>query len=174
MYSCKVLYKTTISLIKQIFTEITSLSPTGESIQQWPDVIQFSQIEGYSQLESGLTAAQSVGLRMDNLNIYGSGGVDLAKSTFAYDLEFSFLPPPQTQTIPINELYYNIPWPVQCSARFDSRVEQFCRPDFSRVREIFAQLGTNAARQQVEEEITEQIPQFLQEPARRILRNILN
>ena len=163
-----------ISLVKQIFTEITSLSPTGESIQQWPDVIRFSQIEGYSQLESGLTAEQSVGLRLDNLSIYGSGGVDLAKSTFGYDLEFSFLPPPQTQTIPINELYFNIPWPVQCSARFDSRVEQFCRPDFSRVREIFAQLGTNAARQQVEEEITEQIPQFLQEPARRILRNILN
>ena len=163
-----------ISLFKQIFTEITSLSPTGESIQQWPDVIQFNQIGGSVQLASGLIDEQEVELHFDNLNINGSGGVDLAGSTFDYDLEFSFLPPPQTQTIPINQLYYDIPWPVRCGARFDSGVDQYCRPDFSRVREIFAQLGTNAVRQQVEEEITEQIPQILQEPARRILRNILN
>ena len=163
-----------ISLIKQIFTEITSLSPTGESIQQWPDVIRFNQLGGYAQLESGLINDQGIQLRLDNLNILGSGGVDLARSSFDYDLEFSFLPPPQTQTIPINELFYDIPWPVQCNARFDSRVNQFCRPDFSRVREIFSQLSANTVRQRIEEEITEQLPQVLEEPARRILRNILN
>ena len=163
-----------ISLIKQLFTEIATLSPTGESIQQWPDVIRFSEVEGYVLLENGLSDGQEVNLHLDNLNLNGTGGINLGSNTFNYDLNFSFLPPPQTQTIPVNELYHNVSWPVQCGASFDSEISQYCRPDFTRVREIFAQLGANAVQQEIEEEINERVPQFLQEPARRILRNILN
>ena len=103
-----------ISLIKQLFTEIATLSPTGESIQQWPDVIRFSEVEGYVLLENGLSDGQEVNLHLDNLNLNGTGGINLGSNTFNYDLNFSFLPPPQTQTIPVNELYHNVSWPVQC------------------------------------------------------------
>ena len=138
-----------ISLIKQLFTEIATLSPTGESIQQWPDVIRFSEVEGYVLLENGLSDGQEVNLHLDNLNLNGTGGINLGSNTFNYDLNFSFLPPPQTQTIPVNELYHNVSWPVQCGASFDSEISQYCRPDFTRVREIFAQLGANAAQQEI-------------------------
>ena len=49
-----------ISLIKQIFTEIASLSPTGESIQQWPDIIQFNQLQGEVRFDGGLTDNQEI------------------------------------------------------------------------------------------------------------------
>ena len=163
-----------ISLIKQIFTEIASLSPTGESIQQWPDIIQFNQLQGEVRFDGGLTDNQEIQLSLDNLNIVSTGGVDLEQRRFDYEVGFSFLPPPKTQTIPINELYHNVIWPVRCNARFDSGADQYCRPDFSRIREIFLQLSANAVRQTIQEEITEQVPQFFQEPARRILREILN
>ena len=163
-----------ISLIKQIFTEIASLSPTGESIQQWPDIIQFNQLGGDVRFDGGLTDNQEIQLSLDNLNIVSTGGVDLEQRKFDYEVGFSFLPPPETQTIPINELYHNVIWPVRCNARFDSGTDQYCRPDFSRIREIFSQLSANVVRQTIEEEITEQVPQFFQEPARRILREILN
>ena len=162
-----------ISLIKQIFTEIASLSPSGESIQHWPDVIQFNQLQGDVRFDEGLTN-QEIELRLDNLNILSTGGIDMEQRAFDYDLEFSFLPPPETQTIPINELYHNIIWPVRCNARFDSSTDQYCRPDFSRIREIFSQLSTNSKRQNIEDKITEQVPQLLQEPARRILREVLD
>ena len=132
------------------------------------------RVEGYVLLENGLSDGQEVNLHLDNLNLNGTGGINLGSNTFNYDLNFSFLPPPQTQTIPVNELYHNVSWPVQCGASFDSEISQYCRPDFTRVREIFAQLGANAVQQEIEEEITERVPQFLQEPARRILRTILN
>ena len=163
-----------ISLIKQIFTEIASLSPTGESIQQWPDIIQFNRFQGEVRFDGGLTDDQEIELRLDNLNIVSAGGVDLEQRRFDYEVGFSFLPPPETQSIPINELYHNINWPVRCNAPFDSNTDQYCRPDFSRIREIFSQLTANAVRQTIEEEITEQVPQFFQKPARRILREILN
>ena len=163
-----------ISLIKQIFTEIASLSPTGESIQQWPDIIQFNQLQGEVRFDGGLTDNQEIELNLDNLNIVSTGGLDLEQRRFNYEVGFSFLPPPETQTIPINELYHNVIWPVRCNARFDSSTDQYCRPDFSRIREIFSQLSANAVRQTIEEEITEQVPQLFQEPARRILREILN
>ena len=162
-----------ISLIKQIFTEIASLSPSGESIQQWPDIIQFNQLQGDVQFDEGLTN-QEIELQLDNLNILGTGGIDIEQRAFDYDLEFSFLPSPENQTIPINVLYQNVVWPVRCNARFDSSADQYCRPDFSRIREIFSKLSTNAVRQTIEDEIMEEASQLLQEPGRRILREILN
>ena len=163
-----------IGVIKQVFTAIAALSPTGESIQQWPDVIQFSELGGYILLEDGITNNQEVLLRMDNIDLSGTGGIDLAAGSFDYDLEFAMLGPPATQTIPINELYHNVPWPVDCSARFDDDVSQYCRPDFSRVREIFAQLGENALRNELQNRLIEQVPEDLEETARGLLRRILN
>ena len=65
-------------------------------------------------------------------------------------------------------------WPVNCSAAFEDEVTRYCRPDFSQVREIFSQIPTNAARNTLEEVITDQVPDLLQDAARSLLRNILN
>jgi AsmA protein len=163
-----------IGLIKQVFTAIAALSPTGESIQQWPDVIQFGDLGGYILMEDGITDSQEIKLRMDNIDVSGTGGIDLAAGSFDYDLQFAILGPPVAQTIPINELYHDVPWPVDCSARFDDDVSQYCRPDFTRVREIFTQLGANALRNNLRDRITDQVPEELQDAARGILRSILN
>ncbi|NKB33350.1 MAG: AsmA family protein [Pseudomonadales bacterium] len=163
-----------ISLIKQVFTAIAALSPTGESIQQWPDVLRFTELGGYILLEDGITENQEIKLRMDNFDVSGDGGVDLAAGTFNYDLQFAILGPPEAQTIPINELYHDVPWPVTCNARFADEVSQYCRPDFARVRELFTQLGSNALRSRLQEEITDQVPEDLEETARGLLRRILN
>lgn len=163
-----------IGLLKQVFTAIAALSPTGESIQQWPDVLQFGELGGYILLEDGITDNQALKLRMDNLDIGGNGGIDLSAGAFDYDLQFTILGPPESQTIPINELYHGVPWPVKCDAQFTDEISQYCRPDFNRVREIFTQLGTNMLQQRFEDQLTDQIPSFLQEPARQILRNLFN
>lgn len=163
-----------IGLIKQVFTAIAALSPTGEAIQQWPDVIRFNELGGYILLENGLESDQQMQLRMDNFDISGNGGVNLDAGTFEYDLAFTVLGEPHTQTIPINELYHDVSWPVDCSAAFSDEVSRYCRPDFTRVREIFTQIGTNAVRSEVEEAITDQVPEELQDTARGLLRSILN
>ena len=163
-----------IGLIKQVFTAIAALSPTGESIQQWPDVIQFGDLGGYILMQDGITDSQEIKLRMDNFDVSGTGGIDLVAGSFDYDLQFAILGPPATQTIPINDLYHDVPWPVDCSARFDDEVSQYCRPDFTRVREIFTQLGANALRNNLRDRITDQVPEELQDTARGILRSILN
>ena len=163
-----------IGLIKQVFTAIAAFSPSGESIQQWPDVIRFSELGGYILMEDGITENQNVKLRMDNFDVSGNGGIDLAAGTFNYALQFGILGPPAPQTIPINDLYHDIPWPVACNASFADEVSQYCRPDFTRVREIFSQLGTNALRNRLQEEIIDQVPEELEETARGLLRRILN
>ncbi len=163
-----------IGVIKQVFTAIAALSPTGEAIQQWPDVIRFNELGGFLLIENGLASDQQLQLRMDNFDISGSGGFDLDAGSFDYDLAFSVLGEPHTQTIPINSLYHNVAWPVDCSAAFSDEVSRYCRPDFTRVREIFTQIGTNAARGRLEEAITDQVPDQLQDTARGLLRSILN
>ncbi len=163
-----------IGVIKQVFTAIAALSPTGEAIQQWPDVIRFTDMSGYLLLEEGLNSNQQLQLRMDNFDVSGSGGFDLDAGSFDYDLAFTVLGEPATQTIPINSLYHNVAWPVDCSAAFSEEVNRYCRPDFTRVRQIFTQIGTNAARGRLEEAITDQVPDQLQDTARGLLRSILN
>lgn len=163
-----------IGVIKQVFTAIAALSPTGEAIQQWPDVIRFSEMSGYHILDNGFTESQELKLRMDNFDVSGSGGFDLEAGTFDYDLLFTVLGEPYTQTIPINELYHDVSWPVDCSAAFNEEVNRYCRPDFTQVREIFTQIGTNAARNRLQDVITDQVPEELQDSARGLLRSIFN
>ena len=137
-------------------------------------MIQFSELSGYILLDNGITENQQFKIRMDNFDVTGSGGINLNEETFNYDMLFTVLGDPYTQTIPINDLYHDVSWPVNCSAAFEDEVTRYCRPDFSRVREIFSQIATNAARNTLEEVITDQVPDLLQDAARSLLRNILN
>ncbi|MEC7893364.1 MAG: AsmA family protein, partial [Pseudomonadota bacterium] len=163
-----------IGVIKQVFTAIAALSPNGEAIQQWPDVIRFGDMSGYLILEDGLNSQQEIRLRMDNFDISGSGRIDPDAQTFDYDLLFTVLGAPYTQTIPINELYHNVPWPVDCSAAFADDVSRYCRADFTRVRDIFSQIGSNALHNELQDIITDQVPEQFRDSARGLLRSLLN
>lgn len=159
-----------IGLLKQVFTAISALSPNGGTIERWPDVIQFSELGGYILFEGGIEENQQVNLRMDNFDISGTGGIDLAEQSFNYDMLFTILGEPYLQTIQVDDLYHNVSWPVQCSAAFDDAVSQYCRPDFSQIREIFTQLGTNAVRNRINDALSDQLP----DAARGLLRDLLN
>ena len=163
-----------IGVIKQIFTTISALSPTGGSIQQWPDQVQFSQLGGYIVFDNGIAENQLINLKMDNFQLDGVGGIDLASSAFNYQLAFTLLGEPELQTIPIGELYHGVQWPVECAADFADEVSQYCRPDFTSVRQIFTQLGRNALRGELEESITDKVPENLRDTARGLLQNLLN
>ncbi len=163
-----------IGVIKQVFTAIAALSPTGEAIQQWPDVMQFNEFSGYILMEEGIKEGQQVKLRMDNFDVTGGGGIDLDAGNFNYDLLFTVLGEPITQTIQINDLYHDVPWPIQCAAAFADDVNQYCGPDFTQVRTIFSQIGSNAVRSRLNEVITDQLPTELQDSARGLLRNLFN
>ena len=163
-----------IGVIKQVFTAISALSPTGGTIEQWPDVIRFAELGGFIVLNNGLSENQQLNMRMDNFDISGTGGIDLQQQNFDYDLKFSVLGEPYLQTIQVDELYHDVSWPVKCAAAFEVEVNQYCRPDFTQVREIFTQLGTNAVIDRLDEVITDQLPEEVSDGVRGLLRNLLN
>ena len=164
-----------ITLLKQIFTTISALSPTGGSrVQSWPNIVQFNEVAGNIVINDGISEGQLLNLKMDNFMLDGTVGVNLEEGSFDYQMAFTLLGPPELQTFPIGELYHGVQWPIICSSTFDSSVSQYCNPDFTRVREIFAQLGTNALRNGLQEKITEQVPTELRDAARGLLQNILN
>jgi len=163
-----------ISIIKQVFTAISALSTSGESIQQLPDELSFQELSGYLLLENGIAANQQVKLRLDNFDVTGTGGIDLGAETFDYDLLFTVLGEPYVQTIQISDRYRDISWPVSCGSSFDDNVTQFCRPDFAEVREIFTQMGANEVRRRLDDVVNDQVPTQLQDTARGLLRNFLN
>ncbi len=133
-----------IGLVKQIFTSISALSPTGEAIQQWPDLIHFSEVEGKLTLDGGVDNEHSFELRMDNFSASGSGIADPRAGRFDYSVLLTMLGEPFNQTIPVSPGYQDIDWPVECAAAFADEVSRFCRPDFNAVREIFAGIGADA------------------------------
>ena len=163
-----------IGVIKQVFTAISALSPSGGTIEQWPDVIRFAELGGFILLNNGLSENQQLNLRMDNFDVSGTGGIDLQQENFDYDLEFTILGEPYLQTIQVDELYHNVSWPVECAAAFEDEVNQYCRPDFTQVREIFTQLGTNAVIDRLDEAISDQLPPEVGDGVRGLLRNLLN
>ena len=163
-----------IGMIKQVFTAIAALGPGGETIQQWPDVIRFNEVVGNHLLLGGPDQNQELELRMDNFAVSGTGGIDPDAGSLGFDLLFSVLGASYPQTIPINPLYHDVPWPVQCSAAFSDEINRSCRPDFSEVRQIFTRLGSNAVRNRLDEAVIDRLPEELEEAARSLLRNPLN
>lgn len=163
-----------IGVIKQVFTAISALSPTGGTIEQWPDVIRFAELGGFILINDGIEGDQQLNLRMDNFDVSGTGGLDLSAQNFDYDLLFTVLGEPYLQTIQVDDIYHDVSWPVECAAAFADEVSQYCRPDFTQVRQIFTQLGTNAVRERLNEVITDQVPEEIRDGARGLLRNLLN
>ncbi len=133
-----------IGLIKQIFTAISALGPSGEEIRQWPDLIRFSEVSGGLALDGGFGNEHSFNLRMDNFSAAGTGVADLQGGSFNYEVLLALLGEPHAQTIPASDNYRDVSWPVTCAARFSDEVARFCRPDFNAVREIFSRIGGDA------------------------------
>ena len=163
-----------IGVIKQVFTAISALSPSGGTIEQWPDVIRFAEFGGFILLNNGIRENQQLNLRMDNFDVSGTGGIDIEQQDFDYDMQFTILGEPYLQSIQVDELYHDIAWPVECAAAFADEVKQYCRPDFTKVREIFTQLGSNAVIDRLDEVISDKLPSEVRSGVRDLLRNLLN
>ncbi len=163
-----------IGIVKQLFSSISVLSPTGtgDLAQQWPDVVRFSSLAGHLILKDGLKQDQEFKVTMDNFEIAANGGVDLPAETFDYDVMLTVFGEPAPQTIPVAPLYQGVGWPVACNASFDSEASQFCGPDFGKVRELFVQISRNQVERRVQDAVTEKVPEELQDTARGLLNRI--
>ena len=146
-----------ITLLKRVFSSISVLSPRGDMAAQWPDVVRFANAEAYLIFNDGMDENQEVNVRLDNFDISGTGGLDLAAGEFDYRLDFTVLGEPAPQTIRVNEDFQNVAWPVRCDAAFDDPALQYCSPDLQRVRDVFAAIARDEIQQRATEAVSEQV-----------------
>lgn len=164
-----------IGMLKQVLSSISVLSPagTGDMVQQWPDVVRFSALEGHLILAQGLAENQQLNVTLDNVEISANGGIDLNADSFNYDVLLTVFGPPAVQTVPVSELYQGVQWPVLCSATFASEVSQYCGPDFGKVRDLFVQISRNEVQRRVQDAVSDHVPADLQDAARGLLDRLL-
>lgn len=146
-----------ITMLKRVFSAISVLSPRGDIAAQWPDVVRFSNSEAYLVFNDGIDDNQELNLRLDNFDVSGTGGIDLAAGEFDYRLDFTILGEPAPQTIRVNEDFQNVAWPVRCDAVFDDAAVQYCSPDLQRVRDVFAAIARDEIEQRASEAVGEQV-----------------
>ncbi len=146
-----------ITMLKRVFSAISVLSPSGNIAAQWPDVVRFNNAEAFLIFVDGIDDNQELNVRLDNFDISGTGGIDLAAGEFDYRLDFSILGEPALQTIRVNEDFQNVAWPVRCDAAFDDAALQYCSPDLQRVREVFAAIARDEIQQRASEALGEQV-----------------
>jgi AsmA protein len=163
-----------VGIVKQVFSSISVLSPAGslDFAQQWPDTVQFSTFEGHLILAEGLARNQQLRVSMDNFEIAATGGIDLAAERFNYDVLLTLYGEPARQTIPVAPLYQGVGWPVLCNARFDADFSQYCGPDFGKVRDLFVEISRNEVQRRVQDAVTDQVPEELQDRARGLLDSL--
>lgn len=146
-----------ITMLKQAFSAISVLSPGGDMTAEWPDQVQFTDVEAYLMFNDGLREDQELNVRLDNFDITGAGGLDLDQQRFDYRMNVTVLGDPAPQTIRINEDYQNIGWPIRCEAAFTDPAHQYCSPDLQSVRETFARMARDEIEQRATEVIEEQV-----------------
>lgn len=155
-----------ISLLKQVFSSMSVLSPSGDMASLWPDQLQIGNTQAVLTFTNGFDA-QDLSVRLDNFDIAGTGGIDLRNRSFDYQMAFTILGEPAPQTIAINPDFQNVAWPVRCNAAFDDSPSRYCSPDMQRVRDVFAQIARGEVERRASEVIGEQI-----ENVRNRLRNL--
>lgn len=156
-----------ITLLKQVFSAISVLSPSGEMASQWPDLVQVSDTQAVLNFNNGLQTEQELSLRLDNFDIAGTGGIDLQNGRFDYQMAFTVLGEPAPQTLVVNEDFHNVAWPVRCDAAFSDPATRYCSPDLQRVRDTFAQIARDEVERRAGDAIGEQV-----ERVRDRLRNL--
>lgn len=157
-----------ITMIKRVFNAISVLSPEGDMSQDWPDRVEFRELQGQWLLTEGLASGQEITLTMDNLNLAGTGGILLEEERLDYRFDFTILGEPAPQMLRINPDYQDIAWPVRCDAAFDARPVQYCSPDLQRAREVFTQIARDEIERRARDAVSEQV-ENLQERARGLL-----
>ncbi len=162
-----------IAMVKRVFSALSVLSPSGNMAEDWPDRLEFNELEGRLLFNEGLASGQELSLQMDNLDISGEGGIDLVSRRFDYDIDVTVLGEPAPQTLRVNEDYRGVAWPIECSAGFDSPPAQYCGPDLQRAREVFARLTRDEIQRRAGEVISDQVDD-LRERARDLLDNLRN
>ena len=133
---------TNISLLSQTFSSIAALNPIAGGFELWADEQKFGQVGGFVILENGLSDTHRLNLRLDNADIDAVGKLDFETKSFDYEVEATLLPEPEKQTLPIGDSYKNLGWPIVCQSRWQIETDQYCRPDFTKVRNIFADFSS--------------------------------
>ncbi|MDP3517539.1 MAG: AsmA family protein [Pseudohongiella sp.] len=157
-----------IAMLKQVFSAISVLSPSGDMASAWPDVVQINNTEAVLNFSNGINSGQEFAMRLDNFDIAGTGGINLQEGSFDYQLAFTVLGEPAPQSIRVNENYQNVAWPIRCDAAFTDSPVRYCSPDLQRVREVFAQIARGEIERRATDVIGEQVDRV-----RDRLRNLL-
>ncbi|MDP2091570.1 MAG: AsmA family protein, partial [Pseudohongiella sp.] len=66
-----------ITMLKQVFSAISVLSPSGDMASAWPDVVQINNTEAVLNFSNGINSGQEFAKRLDNFDIAGTGGINL-------------------------------------------------------------------------------------------------
>lgn len=157
-----------ITMLKQVFSAISVLSPSGDMASAWPDVVQFNTAEAVLNFSNGLATDQEFAMRLDNFDIAGTGGINLQEGRFDYQLGFTVLGEPAIQSIRVNENYRDVAWPIRCNAAFSDSPARYCSPDLQRVRDMFAQIARGEIERRATDALGEQVDRV-----RERLRNLL-
>ena len=97
---------------------------------------------GFVILEDGISDTHRLNLRLDNVDIDAVGKLNFETKSFNYLVEAMLLPEPEKQTLRIGDSYKNLGWPIVCQSRWQVKTDQYCRPDFTKVRDIFANFSS--------------------------------
>jgi uncharacterized protein involved in outer membrane biogenesis len=146
-----------ITVLKQVFSAISVLSPGGDMASQWPDIVQVNNTQAVLNFNDGLDTDQELSLRLDNFDIAGTGGIDLNNARFNYQMAFTVLGEPALQTLVVNEDFQNVAWPIRCDAAFSDPALRYCSPDLQRVRDTFVQIARDEVERRAVDAVGEQV-----------------
>lgn len=127
---------TSIAEIKDVGRSIAVLAGREKKVVKWPDVIDYQHLVGSAHLE-GLQD-QHLTFALDNFELRGQGGYDLANDTIDYKVTVVFRNKYDSFRVP--DIFAGVAWPVRCTGRLDD--ESLCSLRKEAAASIITQLLT--------------------------------
>ena len=127
----------------------------------WPELMSFHSLEAEFDASRGFDKSRFE-LALENLNLRGSGELDLKAERIDYAFELHLSSKDDRTGFRAGELVANVPWPIRCQGSFAENLP--CRPDYAALQDL--------ARRLIEQDAEDAFSQTFGEIGQRLLQEL--
>lgn len=127
-----------VTPIKDIGMSVAALAGNKKKVEKWPDTMNYRRLKGSLRL-NGIDD-EEFEFTLDNFELSGKGGYDLARKKVDFKASFVFRGRSDYSSFDVPDVFAGVSFPVRCKGRLDA--DRLCELSKDAAAKIVAQLLT--------------------------------
>jgi len=132
----------------------------------------FKEFNGHMNIVKGVMQTDQLQLALSNLQINGSGVINLLEQSLDYKIRAKILGDLENQACEVHERYRNVAWPLHCQGSLNEEPSKLCGLDQRELQNIAAQLAQQEIKRKTGDQIDNKLKEKLGDEATQQLKDL--